>query len=89
MNDEAAVRAAHRAQQELTQTEAAFTGLRQAMIDQWSQTASDQEHKREKLFLAVQTLDAVRKALLETVAAGEVANYVVELAKQGLTSPHR
>jgi hypothetical protein len=45
-------------------------------------TSIDQQGLREKLYLAAQTVDAVRKALMDVVQNGEIAE--VALAKEGV-----
>lgn len=76
------------ARRELELTEQAFAGLRAAALEALVATTPDQSAKREKLYLTCSILDAVRKSLMEAVAAGEVANYAITLAEQGLTRPN-
>jgi len=78
MNDEQALAQAHKAKAELELTDAAFTTLRTAMLDKLVATAIDQPVVREKLYLAVQTLDAVRQTLFETVQNGIVAEHALQ-----------
>jgi hypothetical protein len=78
------LRVAERAATELTQTSAAFDRLRAAMVEELLASAVGNAAVREKLYLGVQVLDGVRRALQEAVSAGEVANYRVLLAEQGL-----
>lgn len=87
MTDQEAAGRAARARIELELTEAAFAGLRVAALNELVATTPSQSDKREKLYLTCSILDAVRKALLDAVAAGEVANYATQLAEQGLTRP--
>ena len=82
--DRAALNAAERAAGELLQTEAAFVRLRGAMIDELLASPVGAEGLREKLYLGVQVLDGVRRALHEAVSAGEVAQYRRLLAAEGL-----
>lgn len=86
MSDQHEAAAGGRAGRELAETEDAFDKLRAAMIAEWASTRVDQTDTREKLFLAVQTLDAVRAALIKMVDAGEAANARLELAAQRLTA---
>lgn len=73
-----------RARQELDLTEAALTGLRQAALEEIVITPPEQAGKRERLIVCAQVIDALRKALQESVDAGEVANYRLKLAEQNL-----
>jgi hypothetical protein len=73
---------ATRAQQELVETEAAFKGLRQAMFEEIAKTSPEQLRKRDFLIASVQILDAIRRALVQAVAAGQSANYHEIIAQQ-------
>lgn len=66
------VRRAAQAASELTVTEEVFAQLRAAIIEKWSSTGVDQVETREKMFLSVQAVDAVRSALLRAVADGQL-----------------
>jgi len=82
--DRAALQGAERAAAELQQTEAAFARLRAAMVEELLASPVAQGALRETLYLGVQVLDGVRRALHEAVSAGEVANYRALLREQGL-----
>lgn len=84
--DRAALAAAEHAAGELQQTGAAFDRLRGAMIDELLASPVAQTVLREKLYLGVQVLDGVRRALHEAVSAGEVANYRALLQVEGLSA---
>lgn len=73
---------ASRAKSELAETEAACKGLRQAMLEEIVRTGPDQLRKRDTLIIGVQIIDAIRKALVMAVAAGDMANYHDILAQQ-------
>lgn len=81
------LRRTQQAKDELQLVGEAFEGIRQALIRRWLETTLDQTALREKLHTAAQTITAVEKALMGAVAAGEVANYSIALAEQGLTRP--
>lgn len=82
---------AGRAERELELTTEIFAGLRQAMLEQIASSGVEHVAKREKLFMGIQSLEAVRKMLMGCVSAGAVAehalNYEVEMAKAGFTQP--
>ncbi len=82
--DRAALQSAERAATELRETEAAFGRLRAAMVEELLASPVAAEALREKLYLGVQVLDGVRRALHEAVGAGEVAQYRSLLAAEGL-----
>lgn len=67
-----ALHRAGRASSELSMTDEIFTQLRAGAIEKWAATGIDHIATREKLFLTVQTIDAVRKALFEAVENGKV-----------------
>jgi hypothetical protein len=64
------------AQQELVQTEAAFAAVRQAMVERLLNSAVADTAAREKLYLAVQSLDAVRKVLFDVIAGAQIEEAV-------------
>jgi hypothetical protein len=70
-----------RAAVELPQTEQAFAELRAAIIEKWASTPTDHVTTREKLFLAVQSLDSVRKALIRVATDGAVLKHTAEVAE--------
>ena len=54
------------------------------VVDELLASPMAAEALRERLYLAVQVLDGVRRALHEAVSAGEVAQYRALLAAEGL-----
>lgn len=78
---------AARAKVELSETEAACNGLRQAMLERIVQTGAEQTQLRDRLIAGVQIIDALRKALFQAVAAGEMANYQAILAENNILRP--
>lgn len=72
------------AKAELLLTREALSGLRQAALEEIVITPPDQSAKRERLVVCAQVIDALRRALEESVDAGEVANYRLKLAEQNL-----
>lgn len=73
-------RAGVQAKQELEHTEAAFAAVRAAMIDKLLGTPVAASQARESLYLGVQSLDAVRKALFDVVAGGQIAAAIEDVA---------
>lgn len=75
-----------RAQIELTETAAAFEGLRAAMLEEVVKTGITDTAFRDKLIMGVQSLDAIRKALEKAVQQGKdakaLAAYHEMLAEQ-------
>lgn len=82
--DQTAVSRGERARAELALTEAALAGLRQAALEEIVVTPPEAAAKRERLIVCAQVIDAVRRALQESVDAGEVANWRLRLAEQDL-----
>jgi hypothetical protein len=82
--DRAALQAAERSAVELSQTEAAFGRLRAAMVEELLASPVAADALREKLYLGVQVLDGVRRALHEAVGAGDVVRYRDLLRAEGL-----
>lgn len=78
MDDEEAIRQARAIQQELSQHGAAFDKVRADLMEAWKNTAITESDLRERLFLSVWTLDAVRKQLLSGIDSGVIAMKVVE-----------
>ncbi len=70
---------------ELELLEEAFAKLEAAAIEEWKQTPIGQIDKREKLYLVVNTSQAVKRALLKIVQAGEIAR--IALAGENLLRP--
>lgn len=82
--DQTTVARGERARAELVLTEAALVGLRQAALEEIVVTPPEAVAKRERLIVCAQVIDAVRRALQESVDAGEVANWRLRLAEQDL-----
>ena len=74
-------RTAVKAQQELTQTDAAFAAVRQAMVDRLLNSAVADGAVREKLYLGVRSLDAVRKVLFDVIAGGQIEEAVAGIGE--------
>lgn len=89
MDDAEILAQAHRSAGELRETAQVFADLRAAMIEKMVSTTLDQQHMREKLFMAIQSLDAVKSALFQAAQSAEIVNYTVLLAERGLTNPNR
>jgi len=60
---------------ELRETEKAFADVRQGLFEVIAKSALGEQELREKCFLAVQSLDAVKKALVEVAAGAAVADH--------------
>ena len=58
---------------EFPETDAAFGRVRQAMIERLVTSPVTAAEEREKLFLSVQVLDAVRKSLVDAIGLGSEA----------------
>lgn len=82
--DQTTISRGDRARAELVLTEAALAGLRQAALEEIVVTPPEAAAKRERLIVCAQVIDAVRRALQESVDAGEVASYRLRLAEQDL-----
>ena len=67
---------------ELRETEAAFDAVRGAMIDALIATSPTEDRTREALYLGVQSLDAVRKALRQVIDAGALDEAAAALREQ-------
>lgn len=67
-------RRAAQARIEMDETETAFTALRAAMLEEIATSSLAHQDKRERLYLGIQALDGVRKALRQLVDAGLVEN---------------
>lgn len=68
------------AAREYEQTESAFAAVRAAMVERLFRTPLAAADERERLYLSVQTLDAVREALMTAMTSGEIERYVEEIA---------
>lgn len=64
------LRAAARAEQELAMTDAAFDGLRIAMVNELIATNYDEAEARERLYHALRGLEDVRDTLKKAVQYG-------------------
>lgn len=71
----AAIAGAGQARAELAQTEEAFAKVRAGMLEVIAKSDLGESVLREKLYMGVQMLDAVKKMLLDTAAGGDVAEY--------------
>lgn len=63
------------AESELRETSAAFEEVRKGLIEAWATSSLGDEGFREKAFLAVQTLDAVKAALLAVAGGKAIADH--------------
>jgi hypothetical protein len=80
LTEEQRLERAARAQAELTLTDAILDEMRAKLIDRWAGTGIDHVATREKLFLAVQNIDAFRGALKRCVTDGQVLKHTAEMA---------
>jgi hypothetical protein len=74
---------ASQAKLELRETEEAFRRVREAMVAQLFASPVTAALEREKLYLGVQALDAVREVLARVVDAGEIEAAAAEAVRQG------
>jgi hypothetical protein len=65
MDDDARLRRALRAANELPETAAIFDRLRAGMMERWAATPMAASDERERIYLAVTTLNTVQNALRE------------------------
>jgi hypothetical protein len=80
---------ARKAKAELSIVSGAFDGIEAAMMTEMFGTAIEHTAKRDKLFVAIKTVRAVREHLMRAVTDGEaIANYQVIMAQAGMTSPN-
>lgn len=70
--DDDVIEAAIKARGEWAQLESAFARTRNALSETLLGSALTENALREKLYLSVQVLDAVAKAMRETIQAGEI-----------------
>lgn len=82
MSDTDRIRAAIRSEQELAMTDAAFDGLRTAMINELIATDYDQAQAREHLYHDLRALQDVRGALKQMVKVGNDTKAIEEHAAQ-------
>jgi hypothetical protein len=71
-------KAAAQCKREYQQTEAAFDAVRAALVEKLFATKLDEPLVREKLYLAVQSLDAVRVCMEQVITTGEIERHVEE-----------
>jgi hypothetical protein len=67
-----AIARGHAAAREFSETQAAFDALKAAMIAKLFTTPLAATEERERLYHAVQTLDAVRMAMREVIDSGRI-----------------
>jgi hypothetical protein len=84
MTDEQLSAQGYAAERELELTKDAFEKVQQAIIASMLETSPTNQAKILQLHTAAQILDAVRKALLNTVQTGQIARHA--LAEAGLLS---
>ena len=67
---------------EFPETEAAFDRIRSAMVSKLFLTPMGATDRREKLYYAVQTLDAVKAAMIEMMGVGsdDIEKYIEQIA---------
>lgn len=80
MSDADRIRAAVRSSDELAMTEAAFDGLRIAMVNELVGSDYHESAKREHLYHGLYALDEVRKALKKAVQEGSDAKAIEQAA---------
>ena len=73
------------ARREYPETKAAFTRVRNAMVERLFKTPTDAAAERERLYATVQILDAVEKALIAAMGQGSEAidEFIKNLATTG------
>lgn len=81
--------AAGAARIEFKHLEAAFAGLRLAAIEEIINAGVGPENraKSERLIVCLQTMETVKRALLQAVSDGEVANYRLIWAGENVLRP--
>ena len=75
-----AIARGHAAAREYAETQAAFDALKAAMIARLFTTPLAAADERERLYHAVQTLDAVRMAMREVIDSGRIEAAAREVA---------
>ena len=80
MSDQAMISAGHQAEREYAQTEDAFERVRLALIDELIRTSPINVDQVRTLHLAIQNLQAVRKAVLAVITGGQLAKRSLEIA---------
>lgn len=76
-----AIARSHAAAREYAETETAFAALKGAMIGRLFTTPMHASDERERLYHAVQTLDAVRMAMREVIDSGRIEVVAREAAQ--------
>lgn len=82
MDDEARLRRAQRAANELTETGAAFAKVRDDLMAEWLTTDLAATDRREAIFLAVRATAAAHMQLLKLVDDGKYVQKVAELTNE-------
>lgn len=85
MSDEAIARG-QRAEREFKEVEAAFDAVRAACVARVFETPTSASDQREQLYMAVQSLDAVRKAMRMVIDNGQIEQAAKEAAEALATS---
>ena len=69
--------------QEFPQMEAAFSKVREALVDKLVGSGMHKVEERERLYFAIQTLDAVKEAMTEMIGIGsdDIDKYLEQIAK--------
>lgn len=76
-----AIQRGHLAQTELTLTEEAFATIRQSMLDKIIGSSMGQQELRERLYMGINGLDLVQKALKTMVVNGQHQEALDEMQK--------
>jgi len=84
MTDHEEIEAGRKARDALETVVPYFARLEAGMMDRWLTSGVEETQVREKLFFAMQSLKAVRDALMAAVDAGEAANIRIILSQNGL-----
>lgn len=72
-----------KAKNELELTEAAYDRLREALTTKLFATPLEAADLRERIYVAVQSMDTVRDMLRQATFDGEAVNYEILLAEHG------
>lgn len=79
MVDVSARHRAHQASKELRETEAAFDGLRDALVAKFIASPAEAQKTRDTCYFAINALDGVRTALREVVDGGVIEEAIEDL----------
>lgn len=82
MSDQQIKARASRAQAELTETDAAFTRMREQAVNDLIASTPSEAAKREQIYHAIKTIDTVRDVLMRSVKAGEAIDLIAELTQE-------